>query len=557
MRNPELKLYPYQEQGAAFLTSRYHALLADEMGLGKTAQVIEALDRVNAQSVVIICPASVRIHWAREFAKWSNLNRRIGVLKDGKSQIPPHPCVIITSYNLLLNNRTLKRLGVSLIDAVVIDEAHYLKNTTAKRTKLILGKSSFLHKARYKWALTGTPVPNRPSEFYPLLYTMAPECIEPYLSWRAYGERYCAGFSNWQGFNAKGASNTEELRERVKTYMLRRELKDVEHQLPDKIESIIEMEVPGAAELTANEYLSTARRLLAEAKVPQASEHIKDIVADVGKVVVFAHHRNVIDALNSALSEANPRILYGGMSMESKQRSIDDFINDESVGVFIAQTGAGGTGVDGLQKVCHHIVFVELDWSPGVMDQAIGRLVRTGQKNGTVVVHYLAVADSLDTQMDQTLAKKRHVINKIVKSEGVFFMTLESTLERIAIALESIASAPARFVGTTDPEPAAKPAAKKAKEKPAVASEIDTANKEVAGNEAPVSGEPSLEELRKAAVAFLAVGGPEAREVNTLQATQLINKYAPKLDEVPGPMRAALIADFAKGPKSTTDLLGI
>lgn len=136
-------------------------------------------------------------------------------------------------------------------------------------------------------------------------------------------------------------------------------------------------------------------------------------------------------------------------------------------------------------------------------------------------------------------------------------MTLESTLERIAIALESIASAPARFVGTTDPEPAAKPAAKKAKEKPAVASEIDTANKEVAGNEAPVSGEPSLEELRKAAVAFLAVGGPEAREVNTLQATQLINKYAPKLDEVPGPMRAALIADFAKGPKSTTDLLGI
>lgn len=425
-----------------FLTETPNALLADDMGLGKTVQVVAAMNRLGCSSVVVICPAQVKIHWARTIKRWADKPLSVFIVEGGKAQIPHNANVIVVNYELLLRARIYKQLvarGENYgYDAVVMDEAHFLKNINAQRTKKVLGKGSFLRNAKRRWALTGTPVLNRPVELYPLAYTLAPQCIEPYLSYKAFTERYCAARFDpiMRELNVKGASHVAELASRIEPFMLRRKLEDVESQLPSVVETIVDVAGLTLAGLDSLP-MSSARRELALAKIPFSLSYIRDTVEQVGKVVVFAHHRDVIQGLQSGLSDLGAVVCYGGMDPNQKQRSIDSFVNSPSTQVFIAQTVAGGTGIDGLQGVCNYAIFIELDWSPGIMDQAVARLRRIGQQN-TVFVHYLSAPGTMDEDMEQLLRHKRDVISRLILAKEITPVTLESTLERIAIALEKM-----------------------------------------------------------------------------------------------------------------------
>jgi SWI/SNF-related matrix-associated actin-dependent regulator 1 of chromatin subfamily A len=443
----ELILRPYQEIGVNWLSDhRPHKLLADDMGLGKTPQCIAAMNLLDAKTCVVICPSTVKIMWARRIAQWSTGLRYVHIVKDGKTNIPPGAQAIIVNYELVLRPkiyRQLMAIGQGLgFDVLICDEARYLKSMDAQRTKKILGKNSFLQYARRRWMLDGTPVPNRPVELYPILKTLAPDVIEPHLSYYDFGMYFCRGRKDGFGYNMSGASNIEELNQRLTDsgFMLRRTKEEVMDELPDKIETIIEIPdvlVEGVESL----HIATARRDLGLAKIPAAATYIAGMLAEVNKVVVFAHHRDTIETLSRDLAEQGAVILYGGMTAEQKQKSIDAFVSDPQTQVLIGQTVAGGTGVDGLQGVCNHMVFVEVDWSPGVMDQAIDRLRRIGQKRETVFVHYLVVPDSLDTMMDETLKRKRNVIERLMKTanEVIVTMTIEQQLAEIIGLLKVIA----------------------------------------------------------------------------------------------------------------------
>lgn len=496
MIDKTLRLKPFQEEGVRFLTETRNALLADDMGLGKTVQVVAAMNRLGCSSVVVICPAQVKIHWARTIKRWADKPLSVFIVEGGKAQIPHNANVIVVNYELLLRARIYKQLvarGENYgYDAVVMDEAHFLKNINAQRTKKVLGKGSFLRNAKRRWALTGTPVLNRPVELYPLAYTLAPQCIEPYLSYKAFTERYCAARFDpiMRELNVKGASHVAELASRIEPFMLRRKLEDVESQLPSVVETVVDVAGLTLAGLDSLP-MSSARRELALAKIPFSLSYIRDTVEQVGKVVVFAHHRDVIQGLQSGLSDLGAVVCYGGMDPNQKQRSIDSFVNSPSTQVFIAQTVAGGTGIDGLQGVCNYAIFIELDWSPGIMDQAVARLRRIGQQN-TVFVHYLSAPGTMDEDMEQLLRHKRDVISRLILAKEITPVTLESTLERIAIALEkmveskgtitaigpmpvdSLASAP---IPEPEPAPAPKKTAPKKKEAPAPQPEpvVDTA----------------------------------------------------------------------------------
>lgn len=443
MIDKTLRLKPFQEEGVRFLTETRNALLADDMGLGKTVQVVAAMNRLGCSSVVVICPAQVKIHWARTIKRWADKPLSVFIVEGGKAQIPHNANVIVVNYELLLRARIYKQLvarGENYgYDAVVMDEAHFLKNINAQRTKKVLGKGSFLRHSKRRWALTGTPVLNRPVELYPLAYTLAPQCIEPYLSYKAFTERYCAARFDpiMRELNVKGASHVAELASRIEPFMLRRKLEDVESQLPSVVETVVDVAGLTLAGLDSLP-MSSARRELALAKIPFSLSYIRDTVEQVGKVVVFAHHRDVIQSLESGLSDLGAVVCYGGMDANQKQRSIDSFVNSPSTQVFIAQTVAGGTGVDGLQGVCNYAIFIELDWSPGIMDQAVARLRRIGQQN-TVFVHYLSAPGTMDEDMEQLLRHKRDVISRLILAKEITPVTLESTLERIAIALEKMA----------------------------------------------------------------------------------------------------------------------
>lgn len=580
---------PYQEDGVRFLTSGFHKMLADDMGLGKTIQVIvAAFNTLHAKQTVIVCPAAVKYHWARQIVKWSKSSQTIFVITNGKAHIPPHASVIIVNYELLLRDSIYKQLiargQATGFDVMVCDEAHYLKSLTAKRTKRVLGVSSFMKHAKYKWMLTGTPVLNRPSEIYPILCTLAPEVIAPYTTWADFGKYFCKGEQDQYGaWDMSGSSHIPELTTRMEGFLLRRKKEDVLDQLPDKVETVIELECEEPIGLE-DAPISTVRRELALAKLPEAIKYIGDMVKKVGKVVVFAHHRAVIDGLRDGLKDYGPVIVRGGMTAEQKQTSIDSFINEVDTQVFIAQTLAGGIGIDGLQEVCQYVVFVELDWSPGIMDQAIDRLRRIGQRK-TVFVQYLAVPGSLDTVMAEVLEYKRDVITKLLAVKEVIpmsdnkvspaFELAAQSLNAISLAMTSIASLMHVLHGgqavSIPAQPATmlteaeKPAAKKpTTPKPAETKKPATPDPEVtAPTPTPAAASPlTIEEVRKATSSF--VGSYPDRDVSKgIVANTLLPKYgASKLDELAPENYVAFVQDLNNGvesflPSGDNDIAGL
>jgi len=421
-----MKLEKYQNKGADFLASNFHALLGDDMGLGKTAQAISACDRVLAHSVLVICPASVKFHWKNEFEKWSNWRHKVEVVDGGKHKFSEDSTVVIVNYDLLLRERIFSTLKERAWDVIICDEGHYLKSLTSQRTKRTLGSFGLATNARYKWMLTGTPIENRPVDLFPMLYVLAPKVLGDYNTYEKYVMRYCDGY--YDAITGKpmpnGATNEDELRDRLKGFMLRRSMEDEMPQTDvqvirfkknvevDKIEgqiSDVESYFKPMDELGA---LASLRQEVALAKLPQCIEYIKDTLKTVDKVVVFAYHRAVINKLAEELSRYSPVKFYGGLTANQKENVKNYFIKDPKSKVFIGQIKAAGVGLDGLQEVCHHMIFVEIDWVP--FKQCVGRLKRKGQKADRVIVQMLVCKDSIEEQMLGTVGSKLKSIDKIL-----------------------------------------------------------------------------------------------------------------------------------------------
>jgi SWI/SNF-related matrix-associated actin-dependent regulator 1 of chromatin subfamily A len=408
-------LKPFQRIGAEFLAKRKHALLADEMGLGKTVTALAAVEAVGAKRVLIVCPASVRTNWAQEISE----------------------CGAFGSFDILSYNGAVKGLGGNW-DALILDEAHFLKTPDSQRTQAIFGNEKGLaRRAHFIWGLTGTPVLNRPRELYPILKTLYTKGIEPYTTWEKFTQRYCGAFFDGRGINTKGASNIEELRKRMDGFMLRRTKAQVLPELPPRIVAhpalelskeemapIFEMESTIA---NREAYLSPTHedfsqlgdmaRLLkvtGVAKVKQVAAFVEDLLETEEKVVIFARHRDVIKGLDQALGHYLPVSYHGGMNDEQKKTMVSRFVGEKDCQVFIGQIQAAGTGINGLQKVCSNVVFAELSWVPGEMAQAVDRCHRIGQTSDAVNVYLPHVPGTLESAMLQVQLSKNRVIEALV-----------------------------------------------------------------------------------------------------------------------------------------------
>lgn len=452
------ELFPYQKEGVRFLVNgKKYKYLADDMGLGKTAQLIIAADRIKAKRIVVICPAGIKYHWARQFHQWSNTKRSVFVVENTKSLIPHWAEIIVVNYELLLNDKEdsiyaqLKRRASrnSKYDLVIADEAHYIKNKDAQRSRRIFGRNSFLVEARRIWLASGTPYLNYPVEIFYPASKLAKELIAPYNDYEAFCNQYCAGRMNFTG-QYVGASNIEELRERLRPFILRRTKEEVLHQLPDKVHTVVDVDVEVYCSVEDTP-MSTVRREVGLAKIPHAVKHISDVIQSRQKLVVFCHHRDVIFGISEKL-QCEHEIIIGGLSAEEKQKRVDSFIENPDVQVIILQTHTGGQGVDGLQKVCSYVLMVEPDWSPGVMDQAIDRLYRIGQKS-TLFVNYLVARGTLDDIIKEKETGKREVIVKLLQDDRrTPKMTPNQKAEALTLiagAMQSIAASLAIIAGDT------------------------------------------------------------------------------------------------------------
>jgi SWI/SNF-related matrix-associated actin-dependent regulator 1 of chromatin subfamily A len=414
------ELFPYQQEGVQQLIKAKRLLLADEMGLGKTVQCIEAINRVGKDNddaiILIICPKSVLGVWESELRSWLDLPLDVKITNPKEFSPPSEGTVTLINYDLCHKFREgLRRTGI-VYDVLICDEAHYLKSLDAKRTKAILGTGKDdtpCIASRYLWLLTGTPILNRPVELYPLLRAINP--IE-FNSFKDYTNRYCDpkttrdGRGNYR-VDYTGATNLLELSQRLGSIMLRRYKIDVLAQLPPKFRSCkclldsgeadsereriqghlmerdheygygydegLRVEDFGSEASSLVQYLgrdinmgdpdmrnqimgfiSSIRKETALLKVDVSAELLENIMLSE-KVIVFAHHRDVILRLMEKFGERAVCVL-GGMSTEERSDAVSRFQNDPDIRIFVGSIRAAGVGL--TLTASSHVVFLEMDW---------------------------------------------------------------------------------------------------------------------------------------------------------------------------------------------------
>jgi len=401
-------LYSYQETGVKFITSRKYALLADEPGLGKTIQSLEAALQLGVKRLIIICPGFLCAQWKQEADKFYGPYGISTFIMDSKLDCLPvqftAQFILICSYDMAWRRMAL--LASTNYDFAIIDESHFLKNSKAKRTKILLGKGSFLARTNRALLMTGTPMLNKPIDLYTILRNFVPEVLKQYVAWPLFVSRFC-------GYMMKGSKNEEQLSGMLKTFMLRRKLEDVIEELPDVILSKIPFsDVKIAPEFEYSEVV-IQRREVAIAKLPQTIQYLEGLLQSTSKIVVVCYHRNTIETLVETFKEQKAVAIYGGISEKVRTERLSEFISGEAELLF-AQISTIGVGVDGLQRVSNRIVFAESDWSPSIIQQAIARLKRIGQESGTVFVDFLICEGTIEEDIDFSLIKKEEMIDSIV-----------------------------------------------------------------------------------------------------------------------------------------------
>lgn len=440
---------PYQKAGIAYARNKGDVLIGDEPGLGKTIQALGIVNQNKGERNLVICPASIRLNWEREIRKWSmlgynNLTRvaNVNTILTSSRGVSPTSDFNVVSYDLSARDALHEALSEIEWDNIIIDEGHYLKSTDAKRTQAIFGTSKghyskffIAKKAKHVTVLTGTPLPNRPRECYTIARAVCWEAIDC-MSYDAFCYRFNP--SKKLDYNAvlEKKGRLPELQARLRcNFMVRRLKKDVLKDLPDKRYELTYVAPNGAIkEVLAKERLinftiddlkdpfseiwgmvSTVRREMGEAKVPRVIEHVKYLfdIVEIPKIVLFAHHKSVMNALAEGLSSYGVVQVRGGVSAVAKNNAVKQFIADNNTRIFLGQLDAAGFGIDGLQDVCDHVVFAEPAWTPGTNEQAVDRCHRIGQ-HSNVVAQFLIVEGSLDERVLAAVFDKAHGIHQVL-----------------------------------------------------------------------------------------------------------------------------------------------
>jgi len=419
----------HQKEAIQKLVENKKFILADDMGLGKTTSTIIAALETGAKKILIICPATLKINWKREIENYSDKSVYIA---EGKNFDGNNDFVII-NYDIIKNfHDDKKKNGSKILDAnfdlVVIDEAHYIKNAQAQRTKLI---NDIVKKIDRIWLLTGTPMTSRPIDYFNLLSLIDSPVAK---NWMAYVIRYCSGYQFKVGprkvWNVMGASNLEELRDRTLGLTLRRLKEDV-LDLPDKIITPVYLRLKSKEyEEVMGEYynwyeknpdesksltvqftkLTKVRQIIADEKITQTIELAENILEQDKKVIIFC---NFTDSLNKICEHFGKLAvkLDGSMSKTERQFSVDQFQENDKVKVFVGNIKAAGVGI--TLTSAEVVIFNDLSFLPSDMAQSEDRAYRYGQKNN-VLVYYPIFENTIEGVIYDIVNAKKQVIATVL-----------------------------------------------------------------------------------------------------------------------------------------------
>ena len=419
----------HQKEAIEKLVGCKRFILADDMGLGKTTSTIIAALETGAKKILIISPASLKINWMREIQNYTD---RSVYICEGKNYSTEHDFVII-NYDIIKNFYDIKDKENSPIyqtnfDLIIIDEAHYLQNSQAQRTKLV---NHFAKQVDRLWLLTGTPMTSRPINYYNLLNLIESPVAQ---NWMAYAIRYCEGYQFKAGprkvWNVKGASNLEELRDRTSRQVLRRLKEDV-LDLPDKIITPVYLRLKSRLyeELMGEYYdwyrtkteesssltlqfskLTKVRQIIAEEKISSTIELCENIIEQGKKVIIFTNFTNSLQKLVEHFGKQCV-FLDGSCSQPQRQYAVDQFQNNDKINVFVGNIKAAGVGI--TLTAAEAVIMNDLSFLPSDHSQSEDRAYRYGQKSN-VSVYYPIFENTIEGVIYDILSKKKSIIETVM-----------------------------------------------------------------------------------------------------------------------------------------------
>lgn len=424
-------LYPHQINAIRFALERNRSYLALDAGLGKTACALITAYTLK-YNFIYICPPCLVLNVQDEIEKWIGTSRLANLV------IPD---------SLLNRKKTIEEIKSFLVvfqnTILIVDESHRYKNADSIRSKMLLGFEN--KKGTYKGIvqyfdkiilLSGTPMPNRPIELFPILNRLSPDSID-FMSEYDYGHEYCNAKRTAFGYDYSGACNMKKLYNKItEKFMLRIRKKDVLKDLPPKIEEMVFIGENESKEITDMNrsilkiysphdlikqqitskfqrydgeeiHLATYRRVLGIYKAPFAIKFIKECLEDNDEsYLIFAIHKEVISLLHQSLKDYNPYVITGSTPREKRVPLIKKFSNDKTSRLLIGNIMAAGIGLNIVKA--SRVIKVEFSWCDKDNEQATDRAHRIGQTN-RVLDQYLVFKNSLDRRILEVIFNKRRI----------------------------------------------------------------------------------------------------------------------------------------------------
>lgn len=442
-----MKPRDYQIEGITYMINHGNCINGCECGTGKTMQSILYVEVLDLFPCLVICPSSVKSSWLKEWKQW-NPNRTIHVIdsKDGENTDWKADVTII-NYDYLYKRGKSKeeiklRYSRSLSKkwgTVILDEIHLCKNPKSLRSRSV---KKIVKKSTKVLALSGTLIMNRPQELINVLDILGRfKEIFPNLQYFLY--RYCNAKRTRFGLDCSGASYTLELNSIISHYCyFRKSKRDVLTELPDVINQTVNcpitnkkeykqaeddlitylegIDIEAAERALKAEHLvriSNLKRLSLEGKLNFIEQFLKDWTEsnEDDKIIVFGTLKEPLKQLYQKFKDES-ELVVGECSTEEKMNKVERWKKEKQI--LFANTATLSTGVDGLQKVCSNMIFVEYPVGPTDLEQAISRLERMGQKN-SINVYFLLSDETIDTRIGEIFKEKSKVINAVNKGTSI------------------------------------------------------------------------------------------------------------------------------------------
>ncbi len=422
------ELAPFQWAAVRYALEARRCFLSDEQGLGKTVEALAILEADDAFPSVVVCPASMKLTWAREAARW--LPHRSLAVVSGRRVMAERADLTVLNYEIVdAHRQTLARRGLK---ALVADESHYVKNPHAKRTQAVRKLAEAVAPDGLRLALTGTPVLNHAEELIAQL--------------RVIGRmhEFGSGASFRRQFD--GELNEERLHWHLRRQCFVRRLKsEVIPQLPAKRQVVVPVSLTNEAEYRLAEddviewlrsqpldlstldakiaatlraerlaQLTTLQRLAARGKLAAGIAWIHDFLNSGEPLVVFARHVEIQRAVLRRFPDALH--LLGEDSIAAREQAIAAFQQEGGPQLIVCATRVAAQGIT-LTRASN-IAFLELEWTPAIHDQAEDRCHRIGQRDA-VTAWYLLAAETIDETMARLIQRKREVVNAVTDGRAL------------------------------------------------------------------------------------------------------------------------------------------